>query len=71
MPVGPEDAVGLDVQVHGIDAHIGIALEGLLIHPVGHSRVQTADLIIIGDVEHLPVAIQTCQRNTENKQKER
>lgn len=59
MPVGPEDAVGLDVQVHGVDAHVGVTLEGLLVHPVRHAWVQTADLIIIGDVEHLPVSIQT------------
>lgn len=59
VPVGPEDAVGLDVQVHGVDAHVGVALESLLVHPVGHARVQTADLVIISDVEHLPVDIQT------------
>lgn len=65
MPVGPEDAVGLDVQVHGVDAHIGVTLEGLFVHPVGHAWVQTADFVVVGDVEHLPVAVQTWQRDTE------
>lgn len=62
VPVGPEDAVGLDMQVHSVDAHVGVTLEGLLVHPVGHARVQTADLVIISDVQHLPVDIQTWYR---------
>lgn len=63
MPVGPEDAVGLDVQVHGVDAHVGVTLERLLVHPVGHTGVQAANLVVISDVEHLPVDIQTWQRD--------
>lgn len=57
MPVGPEDAVGFDVQVHRINANAGIALEGLLIAPVGHARVQAADFIVVGYVENLPTAV--------------
>ena len=53
VPVGPVDAVGLDVQVHGVNAHVGVALEDLLVAPVRHRRVQAADLIVISDVEHL------------------
>lgn len=58
MPVGPEDAIGLDVQIHGVDAHVGVALEGLLVKPVGHSG-ETADLVVVRDVEHLLVDVQT------------
>lgn len=57
MPVGPKDAVGLDVQVHCINTHTGITLEGLLIAPVGHSGVQAADFIVIGYVENLSTAV--------------
>lgn len=57
MPVGPEDAVGFDMQVHRIDTHTGIALEGLLIMPVGHAGVQAADFIVVGDVENLSTAV--------------
>lgn len=57
MPVGPEDAVGLDVQVHSINTHTGIALEGLLIAPVGHAGVQAADFIVVGYVENLSTAV--------------
>lgn len=39
MPVGPEDAVGFDVQVHRINTYAGIPLEGLLIAPVGHTGI--------------------------------
>ena len=59
MPVGPEDAVGLDVQVHGVDAHAGVALERLLVAPVGHTGVQAADLVVVGDVQDLPAAVHT------------
>lgn len=62
VPVGPKDAVGLHVQVHRIDAHAGVALEGLLVAPVGHSGVQTADLVVIGDVENLLTAVHVCER---------
>ena len=58
MPVGPEDLVGLDVQVHGVDADVGVALERLLVQPVGPAGVQAADLVVICDVEHLPVAVE-------------
>lgn len=58
MPVGPKDAVGLDVQVHRINAHAGVTLEGLLIAPVGHARVQAADFVVIGYVENLSTAVQ-------------
>lgn len=53
VPVCPVYAVRLEVQVHGIDAHVGIALEDLLIAPVWHGGVQAADLTVVGDVEHL------------------
>ncbi len=39
VPIGPEKAVGLDVQVHGIDAHIGVTLECLLINPLAHIKI--------------------------------
>lgn len=57
MPVRPEDAVGLDVQVHCINTHAGIALEGLLIAPVGHARVKAADFIVVSYVENLSTAV--------------
>lgn len=66
VPVGPEDAVGFDMQVHRIDTHTGIALEGLLIMPVGHAGVQAADFIVVGDVENLSTAVHACKRK-ENK----
>lgn len=53
VPVGPVDAVGLDVQVHGVDAHVGVPLEDLLVAPVGHGRVQAADLVVVCDVQDL------------------
>lgn len=53
VPVRPVDVVCLDVQVHGIDAHVCITLEDLLVAPVWYGRIQAADLIVIGDVEHL------------------
>lgn len=57
MPVGPKDAVGLDVHVHRVDSNAGVALEGLLVAPVGHAGVQAADLVIVGYVENLPAAV--------------
>ena len=39
VPVGPEDAVGLDVKVHGVDTHVGVTLESLLVAPVGQAGV--------------------------------
>lgn len=66
MPVGPVDAVCLDVDVHGVDAHVSIALENLLITPVRYGRVQAADLIVIGDIQKLPLSyggIKTKQNN--------
>lgn len=45
------------MQVHGINAHVGIALEDLLIAPVWHGRVQAADLAVVSDVEHLSRSI--------------
>lgn len=57
VPVGPEDAVSLDVQVHCIDSHAGIALEGLLISPVGHAGIQAADFIVVRDIENLSTAV--------------
>lgn len=63
MPVGPEDAVGLDVQVHRIDTHTGVALEGLLIAPVRHARVQAADFIVISYVENLTTAVHVWKEN--------
>lgn len=69
MPVGPEDAVGLDVQIHRINAHAGIALEGLLIAPVGHARVQAADFIVIGYVENLSTAVHAWKEKRRRKLK--
>lgn len=62
VPVGPKDAVALDVQVHRIDTHAGVALEGLLVAPVGHAGVQAADFVVISDVENLATAVQTWKR---------
>lgn len=56
MPVGPENAIGLDVQIHGVDAYVGVALEGLLVKQVRPSS-ETADLIVVCDVEHLLVDV--------------
>ena len=53
VPVGPVDAVGFHEHVHGVDADVGVALEGKLVAPDGHPRVQTADLVVVADVEHL------------------
>lgn len=61
MPVGPEDAVALDVQVHCINTHAGIALEGLLIAPVGHARVQAADFVVVSYVQNLSTAVHVCK----------
>lgn len=36
VPVCPVNAIGLDVQVHGIDAHVDVALECLF---VNHPRI--------------------------------
>lgn len=57
VPIGPKDAVELDVQVHRINSNAGVALEGLLVAPVGHAGVQAADLVIVSDVEDLPTAV--------------
>lgn len=57
VPVGPKDAVGLDMHVHRINSNAGVALEGLLVPPVGHARVQAADLVIVSYVEDLPTAV--------------
>ena len=57
VPVGPEDAVGLDVHVHRINPDAGVAMESLLVPPVGHAGVQAADLVIASYVENLPTAV--------------
>lgn len=57
VPVGPKDAVGLDVHVHRVNSNAGVALESLLVPPVGHARVQAADLVIVSYVENLPTAV--------------
>lgn len=56
VPVCPVNAVRLDVQVHGVNAHIGVALEDLLITPVWHGRVQAADLIVVSNIQHLSLS---------------
>lgn len=61
MPVSPEDAVGLDVEVHRIDTHAGVSLEGLLIAPVGHAGVQAPDFVVVSDVENLSAAVHVCK----------
>lgn len=57
VPVCPEDTVGFDVEVHGVDANAGVALEGLLVAPVGHPRVQATDFIVVSNVEDLTTTI--------------
>lgn len=54
VPIGPVNTVGLDVNVHSINANICISLENLLIAPVWHARVQATNLVVICNVEHLP-----------------
>lgn len=56
MPVRPVDAVCLDVDVHGVDAHVSIALENLLVTPVRYGRVQAADFIVVGDIQKLSLS---------------
>lgn len=56
MPVGPVDAICLDVDVHGVDAHVSIALENLLVAPVRYGRVQAADFIVIADIQKLSLS---------------
>lgn len=51
VPVRPINAVCLDVDVHGVDAHVSIALENLLVTPVRYGRVQAADFIVVGDIQ--------------------
>lgn len=65
VPVGPEDAVCLDVQIHGINSDACIALEDLLIAPVRHPRIQAPDFIIISYVENLPTAVHICKKREE------
>lgn len=61
VPVCPVNAVCLDVQVHGVDAHVGVTLEVLLIAPVRHGRVQAADLVVVSYVEDLSRSWRRCQ----------
>lgn len=56
VPVCPVNAACLDMQVHGINAHVGITLEDLLIAPVWHGRVQAADFTVVSNVEHLSLS---------------
>lgn len=44
------------MQVHGVDAHIGVALEGQLVAPVWHGGVQAADLIVVPKIEHMTLS---------------
>lgn len=67
MPVGPEDAVGFDVQVHCINTHTGVTLEDLLIAPVGHTRIQAADFIVVSYVENLSTAVHAWKHNRKKK----
>lgn len=53
VPVCPVDPVLLHMQIHGVNAHVSIALEDLLVAPVWHGRVQAAYLTVVSDVEHL------------------
>lgn len=69
VPVGPVDAICLDVDVHGVDAHVSIALENLLITPVWYGRVQAADFIVIGDIQKLSLSyggIKKIKKNNNN-----
>lgn len=50
VPVCPVNAICLHVQVHGVDAHISIPLQDLLVAPVWHGRVEGADFIVVGDI---------------------
>ena len=64
VPVGPVDAICLDVDVHGVNAHISIALENLLVPPVRYGRVQAADFIVIGDIQKLSLSYGSIKKNT-------
>lgn len=56
MPVGPVKAISLHMQVHGVDAHIGVALEGQLVAPVWHRGIQAADLIVVPEIKHMSLS---------------
>lgn len=56
VPVGPVKAICLHMQVHGIDAHVGITLEDQLVAPVSHKGVQAADFIVIPEVKHVSLS---------------
>lgn len=64
MPVRPVYAICLDVDVHGVDAHVSIALENLLVAPVWYGGIQAADFIVIGDVEKLPLSYGGIKKKT-------
>lgn len=53
VPVGPIDTASLDVDVHGIDAHSLVTLEGLLVSRVRVTGEQAADLIVVSNVQDL------------------
>lgn len=53
VPVCPEDLVALDVDIHGVDSHVLVSPEGLLVGGVGVEGVNAADLVIVRDVQHL------------------
>lgn len=53
VPVGPIDTASLDVDVHGVDAHSLVTLEGLLVSRVRVTGEQAADLIVISNVQDL------------------
>lgn len=53
VPVCPVDGLAFDVQVHGVDANIGVTLEGLLKNPVSVFEVQAADFVVVGYVQDL------------------
>lgn len=63
VPVGPVDAICLDVDVHGVDAHVSVTLENLLVTPVGHGRVQAADFVVVSDVQKLSLSCSAIKKN--------
>lgn len=67
MPVGPVDAICLDMDVHGVDAHVSVALENLLVTPVGRGRVQAADFIVVSDVQKLSLSCSAIKKNNKKK----
>lgn len=52
------------MQVHGIDAHVGVTLEDQLVVPVWHRGVQAPDFIVVPEVKNMSLS---CMGVKENK----